>query len=575
MFRKRPFPDTGIAICLFIAMAAVILFAAPYRIGFKEQIGIFYWADDRLSWYLSNPAVAASIAGDWLTQFYYNNTMGVLITVLLLDLLWLGIIRLSRLVRGDNHSVTVSILPVLVAGSLIVWPNYPVSSLVGLIISVWMACLVGDIRNRVGRLVTIILLIPLLFVLAGGNVLVFALACLMHKKGKKRYDVNAVVLGLLIVLVLAAFYRLTPKQALLYPISTGFIIPSAPVLMLLPASIVICLLASHFRHKVAPAMIAAACSAVVLSTIYNDVLEFSVKVGTLAYKSEWGEVRELASDNLDTQYGLFYRNLSYAREGSLPDALLKCDQGLLSDGLFLSTSVNDPYLSKFYFTDALLEMGDVSRATDCALFAQTVSPGYYSTRMLRRLSEISVITGDYPVASKYLYILSKTRFHSDWAANMMDCIEKDSIPSQYLVLRARTSEHDRFFDLGDIHSSLYLISTDNPRNRCAIDYLMCSSLLEKDMTNFRHLFDKFWLGGLERLYKVPELYQEALLVDVDSEESLRQTVNKYHISDKVLKEFLNFMEIKSKNLSALKAHKELHDTYWYYALTAITTYTEE
>jgi hypothetical protein len=187
------------------------------------------------------------------------------------------------------------------------------------------------------------------------------------------------------------------------------------------------------------------------------VLEFSVKVGTLAYRSEWGQVRELASDNLDTQYGLYYRNLSYARGGTLPDALLKCDQGLLSDGLFLSTSVKDPYLSKFYFTDALLEMGDVSRATDCALLAQTVTPGYYSTRMLRRLSEISVITGDYQVASKYLYILSKTRFHSEWAGNMMDCIRKDSIPKQYLVLRSRTSDHDRFFDLNDIHSSLYVI----------------------------------------------------------------------------------------------------------------------
>jgi hypothetical protein len=103
---------------------------------------------------------------------------------------------------------------------------------------------------------------------------------------------------------------------------------------------------------------------------------------------------------------------------------------------------------------------------------------------------------------------------------------------------------------------------------------MCSSLLEKDMANFRHLFDKFWLGGLERLYKVPEVYQEALLVDVDSEESLKRTVSKYHISDKVLERFLKFMEIKSKNLSALKAHKELHDTYWYYTLTAITTYAE-
>lgn len=575
MYRKSPFVDAGIAICLFMTMAVVIFISAPYRIGFKEQIGIFYWSDFRLLWYLSNPAVISSIAGDWLTQFLYNNTCGIIISILLLALLWLGIIRLSRLTRGNKPGLTVSLLPVLMSASLVVWPNYPLSALVGIIMSVWMACLVGHVKNSILRTILILLGIPISFILAGGSFVIFALACIMQNKGKIRLELLAVVAGLAITFIFSSFcYYLTVKQTLVYPLTTGYLLPPTVMHYLLPVCVAVCMTVSSFGRHLIPALVSAACSVFFVTTICDDILEFSVKVGTLAYRSQWDEVRELASKNLDTQYGLYYRNLSYAREGKLTDELLKCDQILLSDGLFLTTAIKGPYLSKFYYTDALLEMGDISQTTDCALLAQTSTPGYYSTRILRRLSEISIITGDYAVASKYLSILSKTRNHRKWADNLMACIEKDSIPEYLLVLRARTSSHDRFFDLDDIRSSLYVISSDNPRNRCAIDYLMCSCLLEKDLDNFRFLYDKFWWGGLDRYYEVPELYQEALLGDVESEESLKMILQKYNISDNVQSRFHSFMDIRSMNVAALKTHKELQDTYWYYAMTVLESYTE-
>ena len=49
----------------------VMLFAdAPFRLDFKEQISIFLLDADRISWYLSNPAVVSSVIGDWLTQLH-------------------------------------------------------------------------------------------------------------------------------------------------------------------------------------------------------------------------------------------------------------------------------------------------------------------------------------------------------------------------------------------------------------------------------------------------------------------------------------------------------------------------
>ena len=220
-----------------------------------------------------------------------------------------------------------------------------------------------------------------------------------------------------------------------------------------------------------------------------------------------------------------------------------------------------------YYTDALLEMGDVSQATDCALLAQTVMPGHYSTRMLRRLAEIAIVTGDYDVASKYLNILIRTRNHRAWASDLLDCIAKDDIPEQYLIWRSRTVPNDHFYVQGDIRSSLSIIASELPYNRTAIDYLLCSYLLDKNINTFIRLYDIYYLDALDRIITVPDLYQEALLVNVNSRESLIETVSKYHISEKVVDKYLSVMEARaSSSLPENAFVEEIRGTYWHYIM---------
>ena len=70
----------------------VMLFAdAPFRLDFKEQISIFLFDADRISWYLSNPAVVSSVIGDWLTQFYTNRVMAPTLSVILFAAIIIGL----------------------------------------------------------------------------------------------------------------------------------------------------------------------------------------------------------------------------------------------------------------------------------------------------------------------------------------------------------------------------------------------------------------------------------------------------------------------------------------------------
>jgi hypothetical protein len=186
--------------------------------------------------------------------------------------------------------------------------------------------------------------------------------------------------------------------------------------------------------------------------------------------------------------------------------------------------------------------------------------------MLRRLAEISVVTGDYTVASKYLNILSRTRNHKEWAQNLLDCIEADSIPEQYMVWRTRTATEDRFFPQGDIRTSLYIIAQESPYNIVAKDYLLCSYLLDKNVNTFINLYDRFYLNTLDQIITVPDLYQEALLVNVNSNESLEETVRKYHISDRIVEKFMNQMIVRSQSEDPNVITEEAAGTYWNYIM---------
>ena len=175
------------------------------------------------------------------------------------------------------------------------------------------------------------------------------------------------------------------------------------------------------------------------------------------------------------------------------------------------------------------------------------------------------------VAYKYLNILSRTRNHREWADDMIKCIEADSIPDQYLIWRSRTAQTDHFFAQGDIRSSLSILAQESPYNKVAIDYLLCSYLLDKNINSFIESYERFYLGKLDQIVKVPDIYQEALLINVNSNESFRETVEKYHISQEIASKFIRLMEVRSRSENPHVLTEEAAGTYWNYIMAVSLT----
>ena len=551
---------------------------APYRLEFKEQIGIFMLGADRMEWYLSNPAVVSSIAGDWLTQFYSNGMMGAVLSGLLLVAILAGLAEFFRRAEPRRPLCLILLmLPILLEYYFIPFPNYPVSATVGLVLTVWAACALARIKDRGYSYLIYGLSIPVMFVLAGGHALTLALLLGFMQRKKGATPIISLVAGLALMIICGRLYNLTFLQTLIWPVYPNYIIPATALLILQPFLILLTVALSltyyRFMDNRWKFVMLSTFSALLIpltDAVADSELESVVKIGTLAYHNEWDEVKRMASSHRyrdRNMYSDYYWNLCNARQGRLADGLLQGGWGRSSDKLFLTTGQGAPYFSMMYYTDALLEMGNVSEATDCALLAQTVMPGHYSTRMLRRLAQIAVVTADYDVARKYLNILMRTRNHRKWAAELLHCIGSDNIPEQYLTWRSRTVANDRFFLQGDTKSALGIIASESPYNRTAIDYLLCSNLMDKNINTFRNLYDRYYLDGLDRIVAVPELYEQALLTSVDSRESLIETVEKYHISQKTVDSYMNLLEARAKsdNPQTLIT-TEAMGTYWHYIM---------
>ena len=92
----------------------------------------------------------------------------------------------------------------------------------------------------------------------------------------------------------------------------------------------------------------------------------------------------------------------------------------------------------------------------------------------------------------------------------------------------------------------------NPKNEVALDYMLCSLLLKKDLDNFKHNYDLF---STERT-RIKKLYQEALCIWLINQEASEEEWQKY-IKDQQIRS--NLREYMTD-----RANPRFVDTYWYY-----------
>ena len=92
----------------------------------------------------------------------------------------------------------------------------------------------------------------------------------------------------------------------------------------------------------------------------------------------------------------------------------------------------------------------------------------------------------------------------------------------------------------------------NPRNEVALDYMLCSDLLAKDIETFKEDYDRYCLNT----HRLRQIYQEALCIWLMRYDASETEWDKYRIAPQIRERLSQYFERKDDT--------GFTDTYWYY-----------
>ncbi|MBR0500623.1 MAG: hypothetical protein IJJ72_06470 [Bacteroidales bacterium] len=277
--------------------------------------------------------------------------------------------------------------------------------------------------------------------------------------------------------------------------------------------------------------------------------EYDYRIHFKASAGKWDTVERMGRRNpFQSLVTSYYYNISQARNGQLPDGLLKAYQPTYH-GLFIPVKPGVPCFKLMASTDALYLAGDYAQAQHSAMLGMTFSPRQRSAAMIKLMADIAFANGDYDTARRYLTMLSKTALYRKWAREGLHLLDTDTAS-----LAVKNDCRDILIQHNDYCTALANLAATSSDGKTATDYLLCLDLLDKNLGNFRRDYDEYYKGKYD-VVSVPLLYQEALLMTFDENTSPAEQLSEYRIARSTLDNCTTF----------LKGNESMfRSSYWFY-----------
>ena len=499
----------------------------PYNFFFKGQNQLFLMSWSYVSTMFAKPAWAACLAGEFLTQFYYYEFAGAaILTASLVILYWLAYLalctlKLDSLKFGRWIVLAVALAITIHEASCHLFYGYILSSTFSLIGGL-LAFLV--LRRVMGYrwpwvLMAVLSGTLLCYWLFGYGVWVFLL---LSAFVVWRVTVPVAVAFACLLPLIRSHYNLNFSDLCQYPGVESFHLPD----FLKETDF-------HMMHSYE-------------TGDWDDVVETAEKDKVLNILTEKGSAQKklIQEAQVSSTVRRFFYNLVQAQRGQLPDVLMNYYPNYL--GTFTSMiGTQIPWMIFMNLHEFYYAIGDISRAERGAFMACVSVPANRNAYTVKRLAECALIRNDQKAAEKFLGLLRQTIPYKDWA-------EKASNDERYRQKAQFVNLQDTISPSEDSHNIMTQLLMSNPKNEVALDYLLCSLLLKKDIDNFKANYDMYCAAQP----RIKKLYQEALCIWLMKQEATEEEWQKY-IKDEQIRRRLE--EYMTEGVSPRFA-----DTYWYY-----------
>jgi len=526
----------------------------PYHICFKEQIQLFVYSWSYILSYFSKPAVFACLGGDFLTQFLYFKGGGAAVVTLLLVVEWWLVFLVFKRFSVKRYALLWSLLPVIVEWILFSQFSFSLAMAVSFVIV--LATFILYAKNDGKRsVVTGVILIPLLYMVAGASVFLFIILAVLYDIHcrRKRYVFWAVMLALSLVIpfLVRHGYLLTLKQAYFYPYPD---VKHALSLVTLASVVLLFVCFKRLRGQNSGILYFAVSIALLGSVLIAGLVKttdmknehlFGIMVES--YHKNWDQVLEIAEKaDLQNPVATCYTNIALSQKSLLGERFMDFYQPF-SSGL-VPVAYNKQWLALFTVNDAYFHIGAMDMAQHGALLGMVASPKQRSARMLERLVEINMAIDDMPATDKYKRMLESTLFHKV-KPDMLKNIPRQGIFREDLIHKS-----------SDVKTLLELLVESDPDNIPAVNYLLCFHLLNKNIPAFFKTYTSYFKGKYE---SVPKNYAEALLIYFAATNSTMKEVAEYGIHSEIIKSFREYTQLYEDTEGILNPVQEkFPNTYW-------------
>ena len=370
------------AIILLWGLACWLFFQFfySYHFFYQEQNQLFLFSGDYLATYFQKPAWAACMAGDFLTQFYYYRFAGPVILTLTLLVMGDLLCRSFRQIHNGTWAFGASIVLMTLEAYFFLHHDHRLSSAMAIIIGSILFLFYALASRRMHPVVRVIFGMSLGIVAystAGYGWMVFALFAIaydMVKKKRLKWWGCFLILGMIVIAITTTnrSYLLNTTANLTYP---------------------------GIAHYAKP----------------DFELEKTLAVDNEYYFGNWGKVEQLVEgEEHPNEVQLFFYNLVKAQKGELPDYLLKFSPNQL--GTFYAIGPSTPKLIINNMNELYWALGDMTLTERAAMMTNVFAPDNRNIRMMKRLADCNLVSGDTLAANKYLNILQQTWVYRNWAS---------------------------------------------------------------------------------------------------------------------------------------------------------------
>ena len=565
----------GVSLLFGVAVFLFWWLACPALLSFQEQYQLFLMDGDYIGQLLAVPDGFARCVGEYLTQYYINHALGALVLAIIFVIIHRLVWRLMAAVSDTaSGHYALSFIPVLSLWLMLGDESVLLTFAIALILAL-ATMWVYEVAGKRLRVYLIILLIPLLYWLAGPVVLMFAAWVTIRQFQTMDSKWTGLLIGVLAIIYALACILVSswlvpyPLFRLFYGIDYYRFVEVYYWMFLITMVLSVVIPAVMFwvpmlrRGRVTgcvEAVILLAAFLLLRPSFYDSRKAEVMKYDYLVRCQNWSAILAKADKKTpDLPMTVCATNLALGMSGQLGERLFDYYQNG-TQGLVPLFERN--FASILLTGEVYWQLGLVNNAQQFAFEAMEAIPNYAkSCRAVKRLAETNLVNGEYAVARKYMQMLQKTLAYHQWAERTLPLLGNEKAINEHPVygrMRQIRLKDDFLFSERELDKIFGQLVMHNQRNGLALQYLLAAPLLNRDVNTFMNYM--IYVDGLHLGYR-PRSCQEAV---VFAYAQRKQRPPQGYVNDMVLRQFGEYLNIYSQGGKDAPQLARFKNTAWYY-----------